>query len=127
MAVSTPGGSGSATFGEFLTVVSPGILVSLSLFTPNDLAKNFRTYAAIGVKSTDALLQSRRVQLAAGYIREEQGLSWTGFYPLHSGDFIYMFLRGDLDPVFELIERRLTADTTIIPGVTLGQLLRAAS
>lgn len=127
MAVSTPGGTGFNTQGEFLTVVSPGILVSLSLFTPADLEQSFQTYAEIGVKSTDKRLQSRRVQLATGYLREEQGLTWTGFYPLHTGDFIYMFLRGNLDPVFELIDRRLTSETTIIPGVTLADLLRATA
>lgn len=127
MGTSTTGGGGASSFGEFTQIVSPGILIALSCFAVPELEENFRTYAVIGVKTPDERLSGRLVQLAAGYIREEQALTWTGFYPLQSGDEIYMFLRGNLNPVFSLVDRRLTAETTLISGVTLGQLLRATN
>lgn len=125
MGTSSTGGGGASTFGQFQQIVSPGIIVSLSCFAQDTILDDFQTYASIGVTTSTTITQGRRVILASGYIRLEHGLSWTGFYPLHDGDLIFMHLRGNLNPVFHLVERRLTADTQIIPGVTLASILSA--
>jgi hypothetical protein len=125
MGTSSTGGGGASGQAEFTQPTAPGILVSLACFAlePHPLA--FQTYAQIGIKTDIGALDGRRIQLASGYIREEEGITWTGFYPIHDGDLIYMFLRGNLDPLIQLVERKLTADTTIIPGITLAKLLTA--
>lgn len=125
MGTSSAGGGGAASAVEITQVVSPGILVSLSLFTAADLDENFQAYCSIGIKIPTARHEDRRVELTQGYIKEESGLTWTGFYPLHSGDSIFAWIRGNIDPIYHLVDRRLTANTQIIQGVELGELLRA--
>jgi hypothetical protein len=127
MSTGTTGGGGTATFGEFTQPASPGILLALSCFCNPPHEHNFQTFVSIGVKVSDARLDGRNVELASGYIREEQGITWTGLYPLKSGDLIYMFLRGNLNPIFQLVDKRLTPDTQLWKDMTIAQLFRAAS
>jgi len=127
MGTSSTGGGGGSGQAEFSQPTAPGILVSLACFALEPQPTAFQTYAEIGIKTNIKALDGRRIQLATGYIREEQGITWTGFYPIHDGDLIYMFLRGNLNPVIQLIDRKLTADTTIIPGITLAKLLRTTT
>lgn len=125
MGTSTTGGGGASSAVEITQIVSPGILVSLSLFTAADLDENFQSFASIGVKIPTARHEDRRVELTQGYLKEESGLTWTGFYPLHAGDSIFAWIRGNVNPIFHLVDRRLTANTLIIQGVELGDILTA--
>lgn len=121
-------GSGALSTLAITQKASPGILLSLALFAQPDLEQNFQTFASIGINNDqDRPRASRIVELARGYISEEDSLTWTGFYPLKPGDFIYAFIRGNTDTTFELVDRRLTKHINVLPGVTLEDLLRTTS
>jgi hypothetical protein len=121
--VSNP--TGGSTIGvELSQEIQPGILVALSAFEQDPSDIQFDVFVAIGIKSQTQQLNGRRVQLAEGYLRQQAGITWTGFYPIATGDRMYMFIKGISTSPIELSERRLTAETQIIPGVTLAQLLR---
>jgi len=127
MGIPVPPQVGFFNTAEITQQISPGILVSLSLFNDTTVLEDFTTWAAIGIKQDQAAFGGRRVQLTAGYVRRESGLTWTGFYPLHSGDRLYASIRGNLNGNLNLADRRLTAETELIPGVTLGTVLRTFS
>ena len=116
--------TGTTIGTEYTIEADPGILVGLSAFLQPPADQEFQVFVAIGVKSSDGAYNSRRVQLASGYLRQQFGVTWTGFYPLASGDLYYLFVKGISSSPVELSDRRLTPETQILPGVTLRELLK---
>jgi hypothetical protein len=116
--------TGTTAGTEYSQELAPGILVSLAAFQQPPTTIPLQVWVAIGVKSQETSLDARRVQLAEGYTDQATGVTWTGIYPIASGDRMYMLIKGISETPLELTERRLTGETQIIPGVTLAQLLK---
>lgn len=116
------------TAGRLLSQsIAPGILIALACFQLPSSDVQFQVFVDIGLMADTQDVSGRRLQLASGYIRQQQGVTWTGQMIIHPGDRIYMIIRGlSLAPV-ELIERRLTPEAQIIPGVTLRNLLEGVA
>ena len=117
--------AGTTVGTEVSQELAPGILVALSAFLLPTANAQFFVFVDIGIKTDVQDNSGRRVSLANGYLRQQQGITWTGLYPIASGDRMYMLIRGITNTPIQLMERRLTPDTLLIPGVRLDSILRA--
>ncbi len=112
------------TTGRLLSQsIAPGILIALACFQLPPSDTQFQVFVDIGLMADTQDVSGRRLQLASGYLRQQSGITWTGAMIIHPGDRIYMIIRGISTSPVELIERRLTPEAQIIPGVTLRNLL----
>jgi hypothetical protein len=124
MAIVTNPTTGTTSGTEYSQEIQPGILVSLGAFQQPPTTIPLQVFVTIGIKSQTTAYDGRRVALASGYTDQQTGVTWTGFYPIATGDRMYMLVQGISETPIELTERRLTAETQIIPGLTLAQLLK---
>lgn len=108
MSGSSTGGGSTSSFTEITIPTSSGILVGLGIFTDGDAFNSFETFITAGIKSTDNNNSSRYNQIVAGYVSQENGLSWQGTYKIEPGEFFYMKIRGNLSFQYHLQDRRLT-------------------
>lgn len=108
MGGNSQGGGSVFSFAEVTFPTNPGILVGLGIFTDGNSWTNFETWITAGIKTTDLDGRSRYNQIVAGYITQENGLSWQGTYKIEAGEFFYMKIRGNTTYEYQLQDRRLT-------------------
>jgi hypothetical protein len=126
MSIPVPVVAGLNNYSETRAQISPGILVSLTAAPQTLPLLNFALFVTIGIKIGDQDGTGRLVELAAGFVSIEKAVTWTGFYPLHSGDQLYATARGQITGPINIIDRRLTTATTIAGDTTLGDILRTS-
>ncbi len=110
MASQSPGGEGLGTT-NLTQIIEPGIIVAASVYTDDDNEQEYQTWANIHICRGGTKRSNRIHQLDAGYVSEQNPLTWHGLFLLHPDDAIRVVLRGNLDPVFRVQFARLTPAT----------------
>jgi hypothetical protein len=107
MSIGTPGG-GAFGFYSDSQILDPGIIVHLSAFTDYALLQSSDTWVEAGVSAFPFSDASRRACLIAGYITVDKPLFWNGLLTIANDSMLYLKVRGNLAPMIQLFEHRIT-------------------
>jgi len=105
--ISSPGGGGFGFYSDFL-ILDPGVLINVSGFTDATYLQATCTWCEIGIAAAPFSNATRHTCLIAAYITNESPLHWDGFYPIPDNSLLYLKVRGNLNPIINIFEHRLT-------------------
>lgn len=113
MGFQTPGGLGNPALYYTTQPISPGTLVSLTVWAPQNLLNTGETFVRAGITNAPIQDGGPLFELLAGYVTQDNAVTWTGILPLNSEDKIYLLMRGNLNPSFIVSDRRIPPGKSI--------------
>jgi hypothetical protein len=104
------GGAGGYTIRSDTFELSPGLLTAVNLAVDKRYDGWFLQYWSFGITSPLRVTDGSVITLAQGFCQYPNGLSWSGFFELYEGDFIWANTVGNVLQTGFLSYRRLIPD-----------------